>query len=70
MSPSSSRGLLSVRQVAQRLGVSATTVYRLAERRLLPFYRLAASLRFAPDDVDAYLARQRVETMETNINNL
>ncbi len=59
-----------MRQVAARLGVSATTVYRLAERRLLPFYRVAASLRFAPDDIDAFLGKQRVETMETHINNL
>ena len=59
-----------MRQVAARLGVSATTVYRLSERRLLPFYRVAASLRFAPEDVDDFLDRQRVETMEANINNL
>ena len=62
--------LVSVREVAERLGVSETTVYRLTERRLLPFYRVAGCLRFTPEDVDAYLANGRVETIETQIQNL
>jgi excisionase family DNA binding protein len=47
---------------AKRLGVSTTTVYRLAAGRQLAFYRVARTLRFAAADIDAYLASCREET--------
>ena len=55
--------LLTVDEVAALLRVSKTSVYRLVEHRVLPFYRLPGSLRFAEEDVQAYLAARRVAAM-------
>lgn len=56
--------LLTVEEVGERLRLSRTSVYRLVERRQLPFYRLPGSLRFSAEDVDAFLTARRVETIE------
>jgi len=56
-------GLLTVDDVAELLKVSRTTVYRLVERRHVPFYRLRGGLRFRPEDIDAYLKSRRVDAM-------
>lgn len=63
------RALLTVADVAAWLGVSRTSVYRLVERRVLPFHRLPGSLRFAEADVRAFLATTRVEPI-TNHHSL
>jgi len=55
--------LLGVEKLAQLLGVSKTSVYRLVERRAIPFHRIPAGLRFSPKDVDEYLSRCRKETI-------
>src|SRR5207237_10682868 len=47
--------LLTVKQVAARLGVSAATVYGLCERRELPHVRVANAIRVWPDALDAFL---------------
>jgi len=52
--------MLSPKQVANLLGVSTATVYRLVQQRLIPFYRIRGSLRFSSDDIHHYLAQQRV----------
>ncbi|MDP3768961.1 MAG: helix-turn-helix domain-containing protein [Dehalococcoidia bacterium] len=56
--------LLTVEEVGERLRLSRTSVYRLVERRQLPFFRLPGSLRFSTDDMDAFLAARRVETID------
>lgn len=43
--------LLTVRQVAERLGVSTATVYRLCERGELPYVRVSNVIRVAPRDL-------------------
>jgi len=47
--------LLTVRQVAARLGVSTATVYRLVDRGELAHARVSNAIRFAPADVAAFL---------------
>ena len=49
--------LLTVREVAAKLRMSVTSVYRLVDRRVIRFFRCTRSLRFRPNDVDAFLAR-------------
>lgn len=49
--------MLSVQAVSTELAVSAATVYRIVDQRLLPFYRIHGSVRIARTDLDAYLAR-------------
>ena len=55
--------LLTPDEVAELLRVSKTSVYRLVERRAIRFYRVCGLLRFAREDVHAYLGAGRVEPM-------
>ena len=47
--------LLTVKQVAAKLGVSAATVYGLGERRELRHVRVANAIRISPEALDAFL---------------
>ena len=47
--------LLTVKQVAARLAVSAATVYGLCERRELHHVRVANAIRVSPDALEAFL---------------
>ena len=49
--------MLSVPDVAERLGVCAATVYRLCERGELPHVRIVNSIRIRSDDLRAFLGR-------------
>ena len=57
------RKFLTLDEVAELLRVSKTSVYRLVERRAIRFYRVCGLLRFAREDVHAYLGAGRVEPM-------
>jgi excisionase family DNA binding protein len=43
--------------VAQRLGVSRSTVYRLAQRHELQWTRVAGLMRFEDTEIERYIAR-------------
>jgi len=47
--------------------VSKTTVYRLVESRILPFYRIGGSLRFRKQDVIAYLESKRTDAVNWHL---
>ena len=51
--------LLSVRQVAARLGVSTATVYALCEKGALAHVRVSNAIRVAPADLDQFIADGR-----------
>ena len=51
--------LLSVRDVAARLGVCAATVYRLAAEGQLAHVRVLNAVRVAPRDLKAFVAGRR-----------
>jgi excisionase family DNA binding protein len=51
--------LLTVRQVASKLGVSTATVYKLAERGELPHLRVSNAIRVAPDDLARFIGERR-----------
>ncbi len=57
--------LLTRDEVARLLKISRAGVYRLVERRRLPFYKVGHSLRFAKRDVLAYLSQNRVDAIGT-----
>lgn len=61
IAPTESPRLLTVEEVALRLRVSKTTVYRLIERRRIPFFKYPGAVRIAEADVRAYLRAHRVE---------
>ena len=49
------QGLLTAKQVAAMLSLSAQTVYRLAREGRLPYIRLHGSLRFRHSDIENWL---------------
>jgi excisionase family DNA binding protein len=51
--------MLTVREVAERLRVSSSTVYGLCERGELPHLRVSNAIRIRPEDLDEFLARWR-----------
>lgn len=54
------RDFLSPAQLADLLGVSAATIYRLRyARRGPPAYRIGGQVRFRREDVEAWLAERR-----------
>ncbi len=61
--PNKIESILSVQEVAARLGVHVTTLYRwCAAGTFVPKVRLGpARVGFAADDVDGWLAQRRAE---------
>jgi excisionase family DNA binding protein len=51
--------LLTVRAVAERLGVCKATVYKLVAQGDLPHIRVSNSIRIAVADLDAFIADHR-----------
>jgi excisionase family DNA binding protein len=50
--------LLSVKELADLLGLSPHTVYRLSAQRLIPVQRIRRRVLFVPSRVEAWLAHQ------------
>lgn len=55
------RTLLTVKELAQILQTSVTSVYRVVARREIGFHRLPRGLRFSKEDLEAYLKDRRTE---------
>ncbi|MGC4116987.1 MAG: helix-turn-helix domain-containing protein [Myxococcales bacterium] len=51
--------LLTVRDVAERLGVCTATVYALVDRGELAHVRVSNAIRIEPAALEAYLVAQR-----------
>jgi excisionase family DNA binding protein len=66
--PGSIPSLLTIEEVAECLRVSKTSVYRLVERRELPFCRVGRTLRFTRKDLETYLAARRVASAAADDN--
>ena len=50
---------MTVRQVAEYLNVNEKTVYRLAQRRDLPGFKVAGAWRFRPEDIEKWVIAQK-----------
>lgn len=61
--------LLTVQEVARCLNVSKLTVYRLAERQILPSYRFFRRLRFKPEDVKWCLEKHQITKISNRYGN-
>jgi excisionase family DNA binding protein len=55
--------LLTIAGVAEFLKISKSTVRRLQQRRLIPFFKVGGSIRFTKSDLVSYLEKQRVGTI-------
>lgn len=58
--------LLTPNDVARMLKISKAGVYRLIDKRLIRFYKVMGSIRFAEDDITAFLRHNRVESVGTH----
>ncbi len=56
--PPSDGSYLSVDDVARRFRVNATTVYRLAQRGILPGFKVGSQWRFSRQVLDSWVAQQ------------
>lgn len=57
---------LNVSELAALLRVSKTSIYRLVERRLIPFHRLPRGLRFNRQDIETFLLNTHVDSVDKN----
>lgn len=56
--------MLTKKEVAERLGLSESTVYRLAKtRRIGVYYVMGSTMRFSEADVEAYLESIKQEAI-------
>ena len=53
---------LSLRQVAEELGISERSAWRLVEQGEVPVHQFGASTRVKREDLDAYVERSRRRT--------
>ncbi|MBI5221502.1 MAG: helix-turn-helix domain-containing protein [Candidatus Magasanikbacteria bacterium] len=54
--------LLSPSELAKIFGISKAGVYRLINKRALPFLKIGGSIRFRPNDVKTYMESCRVKS--------
>jgi excisionase family DNA binding protein len=57
--------LLTIRQTAELLRISASGVRRLQEKRLIAFIKVGGNVRFAMSDIVSYLEKRRVRPIDT-----
>jgi excisionase family DNA binding protein len=53
--------MLMVKEVAKRLNMSETWVYRQAQCRIIPHVRLGKSVRFIESDLEAWINASKVK---------
>jgi excisionase family DNA binding protein len=51
-------------ELAGFLAISKSTVYRLVNKRQLPFHKIGGVLRFRRDDIERYLDTERIEPIK------
>jgi len=56
--------LLTIKDVAKVLTVSATSVRRLQFSRRLPFMKVGGAIRFLQSDIVEYLRKRRVDAID------
>ena len=67
MSTSTTDGeILTIRQVADYLKVTARTIYRIAAAKQIPAFKVGGSWRFSRADIDSWIKRQSMEGLETS----
>lgn len=67
---SSQEPLLTVRELAELLGISTRSVHRLLSAGELTAVRVGQRLRFDPSDVRVYLDRHREHTLAGHALNI
>jgi len=58
------RAFFTPDEIANFLSVSKTTIYRLANKRKLPFHKIGGVLRFRREEIEKYLEAGRIEPIK------
>ena len=61
MTPSADIEWLSTQEAARRLGITTRTLYRFVDQGELPAYRMGRVIRLQGSDIDAFIAKSRIE---------
>ncbi len=64
--PGDIESLLTIDEVAQRLGVQVRHVRRLVAERRIPYLKWGHLLRFDPQELEAWIDAARVTTFEAS----
>ncbi len=63
------KSFLSIEQVAKRFGVNPTTVYRLAQRGVLPGFKIGNQWRFSEEMLELWVVdRVTIERLKKEDN--
>lgn len=54
---------LTPRELSDLLRLSLSSIYRLVDGRQIPFHRLSGSIRFAREDVEAFITEGRIDPL-------
>ena len=60
-----SHEILTLPEVAQLLKVAEKTVYTMAQKAVLPAFKVGGQWRFKRDDLNAWIERQKLEAKGT-----
>jgi len=61
---SSVKKLITPEDLMKLLNISKSSVYRLVDKRSIPFYKIGGNLRFSIDDIEGYLNTVKIEPIE------
>ena len=56
--------LLSIQEVAERLGVKQATIYSWTHQRKIPYVKAGRLLKFERQAIDAWIEKNRVESRD------
>jgi excisionase family DNA binding protein len=60
---SNTNNLITPDELASILRMSKPSVYRLIEKRKIPFYKISGSLRFKISDIEKYIDNARIDAV-------
>ncbi len=58
------KSFLTLNEAAQYLGVKASTLYSMVERKEIPHYRIGRLIKFTKADLDAFMQERRVDRVD------
>jgi len=64
MNSGSADNLITPKELARLFKLSSASVYRLVDKRTLPFYKIGGNLRFSTADIEKYLSEARIEPIK------
>jgi excisionase family DNA binding protein len=60
---STTNKLITPEELASLLRMSKPSVYRLIEKRKIPFYKISGSLRFKLSEIERYINDARIDSI-------